>query len=274
MIERGSVGAVDQDVANSARLYDYLLGGGHNFASDRALAQRFLAALPSARDVARLNRSFLRRAVALCCQQGVRQILDLGSGIPTVGNVHEIAQRLVPDTNIVYVDREPVACTHAHQLLADNDRACIVQADIRNPAEVLTEVDRTGLLDFGEPVALIMAGVIHFVALDEDAPGLVQAYGEAFPPGSYLALSHFTGDISPDEMARVVEVMQHSSDPIHLRTHAQINALFDGFQLVDPGIVGTAFWRPEWPERAGTEPGGNQIYAGVGCKKQNNGGRL
>ncbi len=257
---------VDEEVVSSARLYDYLLGGGHNFAADRQLAEKFLSALPSARDVARLNRSFLRRAVVFLVEQGIHQFLDVGSGIPTVGNVHEIAQQANPEARVVYVDRDPVAVAHSQLLLEGNDRATIVQRDMLDPESILYAEETRRMLDFEQPIALLMVGVFHFVALDQDAPGVIARYRDALARDSWLALSHFTADISPDEMAGVIQVMRNSADPIYTRTHQEVSELFTGFELVEPGVVGTAMWRPEHPEHAADEPGGEQIYAGVGRK--------
>ncbi|GAA2772622.1 SAM-dependent methyltransferase [Saccharopolyspora taberi] len=257
---------VDEEIPSAARVYDYLLGGAHNFAADRVLAERFLQALPSARDVARLNRAFLRRAVVFMAEQGIRQFLDLGSGIPTVGNVHEIAHGIDPESNVVYVDYESVAVAHSELLLQGDEHATVIQANMLEPDRILGHPDTRRLLDLSRPVGLIMAGVFHFVSPESDPPGIVARYRDELSPGSFLALSHFTADISPDEMAGVVRVMSRSSDPIHPRTRAEITELFTGFDLVEPGIVGTALWRPDHPERAGLEPGAAQIYAGVGRK--------
>ncbi|MGW1679413.1 SAM-dependent methyltransferase [Saccharopolyspora sp. NPDC002376] len=258
---------VDEEVPSAARLYDYLLDGAHNFAADRALAEKFLTALPSARDVARLNRAFLRRAVVFMGQHGVRQFLDVGSGIPTVGNVHEIAQTADPQARVVYVDYESVAVAHSQLLLEGNEHATILQADMAEPESILEHPETRRLLDFEQPIGLIMAGVFHFVSHEADAPAITARYLDALAPGSFLALSHFTADISPDEMAGVVEVMRRSADPIHTRTHSEVTELFSGFELAEPGVVGTALWRPDRPEQAADEPGGSQIYAGVGRKR-------
>lgn len=260
-------GGVDEDEPSAARLYDYLLGGAHNFAADRALAERFLAALPSAREVARLNRSFLRRAVVHIAEQGVRQFIDIGSGIPTVGNVHEIAQSLVPTSKVVYVDYEPVAVAHSQLMLEANEHATIVQADMLDPDDILNHPAATRLLDFSRPIGLIMAGVFHFVPQEADAPKVISRFRDALAPGSFLALSHFTADVAPESMAGVVEVMRRSADPVHPRTYGEIAELFAGFELVEPGIVGTARWRPDSPnEEADGMRGGDQIYSGVGRK--------
>ncbi|GAB2752209.1 SAM-dependent methyltransferase [Salinifilum aidingensis] len=258
---------VDEETPCAARVYDYLLGGRHNFASDRRLGDKFLGALPSARDVARLNRAFLRRAVVFMAEQGVRQFLDVGSGIPTVGNVHEIVQEIDPAARVVYVDYESVAVAHSEMLLADNDDATIVQADMRDPDAILQAAETRRLLDFSRPIGLIMAGVFHFVPREQDAPAIMARYREGLAPGSHLALSHFTADISPAEMEGVVEVMRSSADPVHTRSYAEVSELFTGFDLVEPGIVGTAMWRPECADLAPHEPGGNQIYAGVGVRR-------
>lgn len=258
---------VDEEVPSAARLYDYLLGGAHNFAADRTLAEKFLTALPSARDVARLNRAFLRRCVVFRAQRGVRQFLDVASGIPTVGNVHEIAEDADPHARVMYVDCESVAVAHSQLLLEGDGNATIIQADLVEPDTILEHQETRWLLDFDEPIGLIMAGVFHFVPCDLDAPAIIARYRDALVPGSYLALSHFTVNISPDEMAGVIEVMRRSADPIHTRTHTEITELFTGFDLVDPGVVGTALWRPDRPEQAADEPGGSQIYAGVGRKR-------
>ncbi|MHA6800626.1 SAM-dependent methyltransferase [Bounagaea algeriensis] len=258
---------VDEETPCAARLYDYLLGGRHNFASDRRLGDQFLQALPSALDVARLNRAFLRRAVVFMAERGVRQFLDVGSGIPTVGNVHEIVQGIDPAARVVYVDYESVAVAHSEMLLAENDNATIVQGDMREPDAVLQAAETRRLLDFSRPIGLVMAGVFHFVPREQDAPAIMARYRDGLVPGSYLALSHFTADISPAEMAGVVEVMQRSADPVHPRGYDEIGELFTGFDLVEPGIVGTAMWRPECPDLAAGEPGGDQIYAGVGVRR-------
>lgn len=255
---------MDLEKPSAARLYDYLIGGAHNFAADRDLAQEFLTALPSARDVARLNRAFLRRAVVFLAQRGIRQFLDIGSGIPTVGNVHDIAQDKDPQARVVYVDYEAVAVSHSQLILAGNEAATIIQADMLDPAAILEHPETRRMLDFSRPIGLIMAGVFHFVPLDADAPAIIARYRDALAPGSHLALSHFTADISPEEMSRVVSVMKRSADPVHPRTHGQVLELFRGFDLVDPGVVGTALWHPEDATQAPHEPGGSQIYAGVG----------
>ncbi|WP_158840628.1 SAM-dependent methyltransferase [Saccharothrix deserti] len=257
---------VDTGLPSAARIYDYLLGGGHNFAADRALAEKFLRAQPNARTIARLNRAFLRRAVLHLVDVGVRQFLDLGSGIPTVGNVHEIAQKAEPESRVVYVDYEDVAVAHSRMILEDDDRTTILQEDLTDPDAVLAGVRATGLIDFSEPVGLLTVGVLHFVPPEQDPGGVVAAYRDVVVPGSYLALSQFTSDLQPDQMAAVVAVMRGSANPMYPRTRAEITAMFDGFDLVEPGVVPLPLWRPE--DGAVDEDAGRAgIFAGVGRKK-------
>ena len=256
---------VDTGLPSAARLYDYLLGGGHNFAADRELAEKFLLAQPNARTIARLNRAFLRRAVLHLVDAGVRQFLDLGSGIPTVGNVHEIAQKADPRSRVVYVDYEDVAVAHSLMILADDDRSTILQQDLTDPDAVLAGVRDTGLIDFAEPVGVLAVGVFHFVPPERDPAGVLAAYRDVVPRGSHLALSQFTSDLQPERMARVVEVMRGSANPMFPRTGAEITALFEGFELVEPGVVPLPRWRPEEgaPEEDADRAG---IFAGVGRK--------
>jgi hypothetical protein len=196
----------------------------------------------------------------------VRQFLDLGSGIPTVGNVHEIAQRAAPESRVVYVDCEDVAVAHSRMILERNDRATILQEDMTDPDAVLAGVRGTGLVDLAEPLGVLTVGVFHFVPPELDPAAVVAAYREAVAPRSYLALSQFTADLQPAEMAGIVAVMRRSANPMYPRTHAEITALFDGFDLVEPGVVPLPLWRPE--EGAADEDADRAgIFAGVGRKK-------
>jgi hypothetical protein len=255
---------VDTGKPSAARLYDYLLGGGHNFAADRMLAEKFLQAQPNARTIARLNRAFLRRAVLFMMDNGIRQFLDLGSGIPTVGNVHEIAQKADPEAHVVYVDFEEVAVAHSQLILEDDPRAEIIQEDLTKPKDVLKAAEESGLIDFTQPVGVLTVGVFHFVPPQADPEAIVAAYRDAVPAGSYLAFSQFTQDLQPEEMAGVVEVMKKSQNPMFPRTKSEIEGLFSGFEVLEPGIVPLPLWRPEGtntddPDKAG-------IYAAVGRK--------
>jgi S-adenosyl methyltransferase len=256
---------VNVDLPSAARVYDYLLGGGHNFPGDRELAEKFMRVLP-ARDMARMNRAFLRRAVLFLADAGIRQFLDLGSGIPTVGNVHEVAQGAYPDSRVLYVDYEPVAVAHSQLMLQGNDNAAIIQADMRDPEAILSSVTTRRLLDFSEPVGLLMVGVVQFIPDEDDPWALARRYRDTLASGSYLALSAFTWDNAPEGMAGAVEVFRNSQDPIHPRTRAEIVRMFEGFELVEPGIVYTPEWRPERPEDVGDNAERSNLYAGVGYK--------
>jgi SAM-dependent methyltransferase len=252
---------------SAARMYDYLLGGGHNFEADRRLAARVSGAHPGCRDIARLNRAFLRRAILEMMSVGVRQFLDIGSGIPTVGNVHEIAQRVDPQVRVVYVDHEPVAVAHCELILEDNEHAGAVQADLRDPDSILTAPVTRQLLDFDQPIGLLMVCVVHFIPDDADPVGLLGQFRDALAPGSHLALSHLTADSAAAEMTALVEVMRSSKDPIHPRSRAEITKLFTGFELLDPGVVSVADWRPRSAGDGGELPERDQVLAGVGVKR-------
>jgi hypothetical protein len=257
---------VDVDVPSSARIYDYLLGGGHNFAADRAIAERFIRALPGSKDIARLNRAFLRRAVLFMLDNGIRQFLDIGSGIPTVGNVHEIAQARDPEARVLYVDNEAVAVTHSQLILEGNGNAVALDGELRRPEAILGHEAIKGLLDLSQPIGLLMVGVFHFVPRADQPVELLTRYRDALASGSYLALSHFTADSRPEQMSAMVEVMKKSKDPIHPRSRAEFTELFGGFDLVEPGIVSTATWRPAGPADTSDGPERDQILAGVAIK--------
>jgi hypothetical protein len=254
---------VDVDLPSAARVYDYLLGGAHNFAADRAVGEKVLQVLPDGRQVAISNRSFLRRAVCYLLDQGITQFLDLGSGIPTSGNVHEIAQEANPDARVLYVDYDEVAVAHSELLLLGNANATVLASDLTNPEVVLNAPITREFLDFSRPIGLLMVAVFHFVPDDKDPAGIVAAYRDALPAGSYVALSHLTADHQPAAMAGVVEAMKHSRDPMYFRTYDEIVPMFDGLELVEPGVVAAPRWRPDAGVR---EPGPEGVYAGIGRK--------
>src|SRR5256885_1146651 len=235
---------VDPERANVARIYDYLLGGTHNFAVDRDAARTLTAIDPGYRDVAKANRAFLGRAVRFLVDAGVRQFLDIGSGVPTEGNVHEVAR----NSHVVYVDIDPVAIAHSKSILARDDKATVIQADLREPEAILghPEVDR--LIDFEEPVGLLLVAVLHFIR-DEENPGeLVKRLSRPLVPGSYLTISHGTYDDRPAPVVNAVRKLNtQTTTPANLRSHAEISAFFDGFDLLEPGLVFTPQWRPDRP---------------------------
>jgi hypothetical protein len=191
---------IDTSTPSAARVYDCLLGGGHHFPADRQVAEFIVTRLPRAREIAGSNRAFLRRAVLFMVERGITRFLDLGSGIPAVGNVHEIAQRTDPTSRVVYVDYEPVAVAHSEPILSDNDRAEVVRADFTDSDSVLNAAAVRDLLATDEPIGLLMVAVHHFVPDEKDPAGLVALYRDALPPGSYVAISHLTADHDPDGM--------------------------------------------------------------------------
>ncbi|WP_439098555.1 SAM-dependent methyltransferase [Amycolatopsis vastitatis] len=227
---------VDVRLPSAARVYDWLLGGNHNFDADRAVGEKVIAVLPSGRQVAASNRAFLRRAVRYM----ITQFLDLGSGIPTVGNVHEVAQNANPGCRVVYVDYDEVAVAHSRLILEGNPNATVVAADLCHPHAVLTSPDVQTMLDFSRPIGLLMVAVFHFVPDDLRPREIVADYRAALPPGSLLALSHLTADHTPQAMAAVTEAMKNSRDPMYFRTYTEVAALFDGEQGGgdDPGVLG------------------------------------
>ena len=263
---------INTGVPNPARIYDYLLGGKDNFPADRDVAEQLLAIAPVARDVVGDNRAFLRRAVRfLTSEAGIRQFIDLGSGLPTQGNVHEVAQADAADARVVYVDNDAMVVTHSRALLA-GDNTVAVQADLREPERILAHPEVRQLIDFDQPVALLLMAILHFVPDDEDPYGIVARLRDALPAGSYLAISHGTRDIparpdmSPEEMTemgtKVERLYQLTTASLVTRTHAEVERFFDGLDLLDPGVVEIQRWRPDG--RRPMLPGG--FYGGVGRK--------
>ncbi|HKR49422.1 MAG TPA: SAM-dependent methyltransferase [Pseudonocardiaceae bacterium] len=254
---------INIDLPNAARVYDYLLGGGHNFAADRTAGAKVLQALPNGRQIASSNRAFLRRAVLYMVEQGITQFLDLGSGIPTVGNVHEVAQKANPMCRVVYVDHDEVAIAHSRIILEGNENATVVAADLCQPATVLGAPAVKRLLDLSKPIGLLMVAVFHFVPNEKDPLGVLAQYRDALPASSLLALSHLTADQMPVGMAAVVEVMKKSRDHMYFRSYDEILAMFDGFELVEPGVVEAPAWRRE---QGCDDIGPAGVYVGMGRK--------
>jgi SAM-dependent methyltransferase len=257
---------VDTSVPSLARAYDYALGGAHNFAVDRELFRAVEAAVPDIRLGARANRAFMHRAVRFMVDAGVRQFLDIGSGIPTVGNVHEIAQKLAPDARVVYVDIDPVAVEHSRLILAGNDRAAVIQEDLRRPRAILDHPDTRALLDLDQPVGLILAAILHVIPDQDDPHGIVALLRDALCPGSYLAISHATADSRPEEARAVERLTKQTTTPGTMRGRAEVMRFFTGFDLVEPGLVWTPLWRPDSPDDVGDHPERLSTYAGVGRK--------
>lgn len=255
----------DPDRPNAARVYDYYLGGASNLKVDRDFGKRVLEVLPEARDYALFNRAFLRRAVRYCASRGVRQFLDIGAGIPTVGHTHEIAQQVDPDCRVVYVDNEALAVAHSELLLTDNPNAAAVQADLRQPDAVLNARETRRLLDFDEPIAVLMVALLHFIPDEDDPKRLLKRYHQALLPGSYLVMSHATDEGLNMRVGAAAEMYRVTNKPACVRDRARIIELFEGFELVEPGVVYTPQWRPDSPDEV-TEPHRAAALGGVGKK--------
>ncbi|HEY0696691.1 MAG TPA: SAM-dependent methyltransferase [Micromonospora sp.] len=261
--------AFDPEVANVARMYDYYLGGTYNLPADRARAARIQTVLPAMEILARLNRGFLRRAVRFMLGEGIDQFLDLGSGLPTAGNVHEVAQAVRPDAKVVYVDYEPVAVAHGEQILANTPNVAIVNADARKVDEVLNHPRVRELLDLDRPLGVIMAGVMVFVGDHDDPAGMVRAYRNAVAPGSFIAISHLTAEQADPETKGKVHAMvaayQGVTEQLYVRDRAPIAAWFDGMTLLDPGVTLMPEWRPYADREIHTGSPAHQLgYGGVG----------
>lgn len=241
--------SVDLTRPSVARMYDYFLGGSHNFAVDREAATSIEKIYPGMAGAARANRNFLRRAVRYLSDQGMDQFLDLGSGIPTVGNVHEIAQHTNPDARVVYVDVEPVAVAHSIALLAKDPLAIAVRADLRDPDAVLGSAEVRAFLDFDRPVAVLLAAALHFVPDSDHPHAVVAGYRDAVTSGSYLAVSHGSLEGIPQDSVtsgeRVQAVYQRTDAQLVLRSRTDIAGFFDGMVIVDPGVVLLPEWRPD-----------------------------
>jgi hypothetical protein len=228
-------------------MYDYYLGGKDNFAADREAAEAVISLMPGSRFGARANRDFLMRAVHyLVAEAGIRQFLDLGAGLPTQNNVHEVALSLDKDAKVVYVDYDPVVCSHGRALVHGISNVGVVQEDLRNPDAVLHHDVTRALLDFTEPIAVMMVSILHFIASEVDVDQTVARYRDVIGPGSYLAISHLTGDrlrqARPEETELAQQVYSRASAPVSLRGHDRILCLFDGLELVEPGLV----WLSDW----------------------------
>lgn len=251
--------AVDPDRPNAARVYDYLLGGACNFEPDRRFAERIVAAMPEARSAARENRDFLRRAVRYFRAQGITQFLDLGSGIPTVGNVHEA----VPDARVLYVDVDPIAVAHSEVELAGCPRAEVVLADMLDPDTVLDSAATGRLLDLEQPIAVLMVSVLHFVP---DPMPAIRRYVEAMAPGSHLAITHGTRDARHPNNDSAVRLYAETGTTSISRDRAEVEALIDGLDLVEPGVVWTPQWHPDTTP-GDADPRESLIYAVVGRRR-------
>ena len=259
---------VDTKRANVARVYDYWLGGTHNFLADQDAGRALVAIEPLMREIAKANRAFLGRAVRFLASQGIGQFLDIGSGIPTSGNVHEIAQLANPGARVVYADVDPVAIAHSKAILAGNDKTAIIDADVREPEKILANDTVGRLIDFTRPVGLILMVVLHFISDAENPCQLLAVLRDALPSGSYLVIGHATDEGNKPAVAQATETAYNRSvaTALHLRSRGEVRRLFDGFELVDPGLVYANGWRPEPDEDAVPELAEYGTLVGVGRK--------
>jgi hypothetical protein len=238
---------VDTTVPHTARVWNYFLGGKDNFAVDRAAGDQALAAVPGLLEMARADRAFLVRVVRhLAADLGVRQFLDVGTGLPTANNTHEVAQAAAADCRVVYVDNDPMIMSHAQALLTSTPEGATryIHADLRDPDTILREA--ASILDFTRPVALLLLGIVHHVVDDEQAYAVVERLLSALPSGSYLALLHPTDEIDGDVLAEAMQRWNEAGGtPAKLRTLAEVARFFDGLELIEPGLVSTSLWRPD-----------------------------
>jgi hypothetical protein len=255
------------DKPNHARVYDYLLGGYHNFEVDRIVGEQVIKILPDARLSSMANRAFLRRLVHFLVEQGIDQLLDIGSGLPTVGNVHEVAQTANPATHVVYVDIDPVAVAHSQAILKGNPNATAIHGDVRQPDQILNHPEVQRLIDLSKPVGILLVAILHVITDDQLAYDAVRVLRNALAPGSYLAVAHATSESSSKQAvqeamntARVVTVSK-------MRTRAEIERFFEGLEFVEPGLVYVPLWRPEGPDDVLYDcPDRSLCFAGVGRK--------
>jgi hypothetical protein len=257
---------VSLDRPSAARIYDWFLGGYHNFEVDRAIGAKMLDLNPDLRLGALVNRAFLRRAVGFMMEQGIDQILDLGSGIPTVGNVHEVARAVNPEARVVYVDIDPVAVAHGRAMLAGDDQATIIRADVRQPEAILGHPEVRALLDLQRPLGLLQVAILAYVVDDEVAAQVVRSLVSSLARGSLMAISHSTSDVEVRERPALKELFTRASD-VKRRSREEIGRFFRGLEFVEPGLVLTPLWRPEGPDDLLlSEPERALTLAGVGRK--------
>jgi hypothetical protein len=237
---------INPGVPHPARVYDYFLGGKDNYEADRVAAEAGIKAFPKTAESARAARAFLRRVVRFLAEAGIRQFLDIGTGLPSGENVHQVAQSVASDARIVYADNDPIVLAHAHALLKGGREGIVayLDADVREPEKILAEAART--LDFGQPIGLLLLGILHNVGDEYDPQAIVRTLVGALPAGSYLAICHLTADIYPElaDFANALNERQLDA-PLVLRDHAQVTSLFDGLDLVEPGVVQLSKWHPQ-----------------------------
>ncbi|MGC5341850.1 SAM-dependent methyltransferase [Streptomyces sp. DT24] len=261
---------IDISVPSVSRMYDFYLGGSHNFEVDREAARKAMEFMPGLPKIMQANRAFMRRAVRHALSEDVTQFLDIGSGIPTFGNVHEVAQAADPEARVAYVDHDPVAVAHSQAVLEGNDRAVIATADLRRPREILDNAVIGELLDWDRPVALLLVAVLHFVEDADDPYTAIAELRDALAPGSLMVVTHASYEgipLTEDEARGTVGVYRDIRNPLVMRSHDEVARFFDGYEMVEPGLVSMPHWRPDSPVLPDQEdPFVFSGFAGVGRK--------
>ncbi|MEV0247756.1 SAM-dependent methyltransferase [Nocardia sp. NPDC050712] len=263
---------IDTSIAHEARVYDYWLGGKDNYPADRALGDAIAGHIPAIQTMAKANRAFLGRSVRYLVREcGITQFLDIGTGIPTAGNTHEVAQRAEPGARVVYVDNDPIVLAHARALMSSSPqgKTAFIHADLHDPDSILSDTTLADTLDFDRPIAIMLVAVLMYFENDDDPHGIVAKLLAAVPSGSYLVITHPTADFDERAMARVVHSAEDAGITFHPRTRAETESLFAGTELVEPGVVPVVTWRPDLAERAATlvaDPESAWYWAGVGRK--------
>ena len=267
MTEGQGPNELNTSVPQSARVYDYWLGGKDNFPADRAMGEAIAQQVPSIRAQVRAQRAFMGRAVRyLVAEAGIRQFLDIGTGIPSAGNVHEVAQELAPESRVVYVDNDPIALTHSRALLSSTPagQLAFILADLRQPEAILGDPAVAKTLDLGQPVALVLVGIMHHLRDDDDPQAILATLLDALVPGSYLVLTQSTADFDPDAMRGLAEVSERGGITNVPRSLADTERFFAGLELVEPGLVPLPDWRPD----LGPAQEGGQSYAYGGVARK------
>lgn len=259
---------IDTSVAHEARVYDYWLGGRDNYPADRALADTIANHIPAIRTMARANRAFLGRAVDyLTREAGITQFLDIGTGIPTAGNTHEVAQRLNPAARVVYVDNDPIVLAHARALMSSNPqgKTAFIHADLHDPHGILRDESLGATLDLTQPVAIMLVAIMMYFRDEDDPHGIIKNLLDVAPSGSYLVISHPTADFDEHAMSRVVGSAEQAGITFYPRSHAETETLFAGTELVEPGVVPVVTWHPT-PGHEPSDPESAWYWAGIGRK--------
>ncbi|WP_432188703.1 SAM-dependent methyltransferase [Streptomyces sp. Tue6028] len=240
--------SIDISMPSVSRMYDYYLGGSHNFEVDREAARKAMEFMPGLPKIMQANRAFMRRAVRFAADEGIDQFLDIGSGIPTFGNVHEVAQSARPSAHVLYVDHDPVAVAHSEAVLRDNDDADVLAADLLKPHEILASPQLQRLIDLNRPVALLLVAILHFVEDADDPYGAVAELRDALAPGSLLIVTHASYEgipLPPERAEGAVDVYKNIRNPLIMRSREQIARFFEGYDMVEPGLVPMPDWRPD-----------------------------